>query len=63
MVQNRCVACGRIIPEGRQICLQCEYGNDFQKMNIPTLEELGDVTLALQCSEEDDKEIGGRDVL
>lgn len=23
---NRCVACGRIIPEGRQICPLCEAG-------------------------------------
>lgn len=22
---NRCVACGEIIPEGRQICLNCEH--------------------------------------
>ena len=22
---NRCVACGAIIPEGRQICLNCEH--------------------------------------
>lgn len=21
---NRCVACGEIIPEGRQVCLKCE---------------------------------------
>lgn len=24
---NRCVACGRIIPEGRQICPLCEAGD------------------------------------
>ena len=23
-MENRCVCCGEIIPEGRQICLQCE---------------------------------------
>lgn len=22
---NRCVCCGAIIPEGRMVCLQCEY--------------------------------------
>lgn len=24
MNNNRCVCCGKIIPEGRQICLDCE---------------------------------------
>lgn len=25
-MENRCVACGRIIPEGRQVCINCEKG-------------------------------------
>ena len=25
-MENRCVICGEIIPEGRQICLNCEKG-------------------------------------
>lgn len=23
-LENRCVCCGEIIPEGRQVCLHCE---------------------------------------
>ena len=25
---DRCVVCGEIVPEGRQICLNCEYRVD-----------------------------------
>lgn len=25
MNEDRCICCGEIIPEGRQICLNCEY--------------------------------------
>ena len=25
MNNNRCVCCGKIIPEGRQVCLDCEH--------------------------------------
>lgn len=24
-MENRCVCCGDIIPEGRQVCVNCEY--------------------------------------
>lgn len=27
-VQNRCVCCGEIIPEGRQVCWRCSNGSD-----------------------------------
>ena len=27
---NTCVCCGRIIPEGTMICLQCGYSDDMQ---------------------------------
>lgn len=30
MNENTCVCCGRIIPEGRHICLLCEGQNDMQ---------------------------------
>ena len=30
MTDNRCISCGRIIPEGRIICLHCEGSNDMQ---------------------------------
>lgn len=23
---NRCVSCGMVIPEGRQVCVKCEWG-------------------------------------
>lgn len=25
MNEERCVCCGEVIPEGRQVCLSCEY--------------------------------------
>lgn len=25
MNEDRCICCGEIIPEGRQVCLNCEY--------------------------------------
>lgn len=25
MNEDRCICCGKIIPEGRQVCLNCEY--------------------------------------
>ena len=27
---NRCVCCGEIIPEGRQVCPFCEFDAEFQ---------------------------------
>jgi predicted nucleic acid-binding Zn ribbon protein len=29
MINNRCVCCGEIIPEGRMVCPQCEYDNTY----------------------------------
>ena len=26
-MENRCVCCGEIIPEGRQVCPECEKGH------------------------------------
>lgn len=26
VMENRCIVCGKIIPEGRQVCPQCENG-------------------------------------
>lgn len=23
---NRCICCGLVIPEGRQVCVKCEWG-------------------------------------
>ena len=28
LMENRCVICGEIIPEGRQVCPACEAGED-----------------------------------
>lgn len=28
---DRCVCCGEIIPEGRQVCASCEYGHDVEE--------------------------------
>lgn len=30
MADNTCMLCGRIIPEGRHICLSCEGQNEMQ---------------------------------
>lgn len=30
-MDNTCICCGRIIPEGRFICLHCEGQNEMQK--------------------------------
>ena len=27
MTEDRCVCCGKIIPEGRMVCRDCENGN------------------------------------
>lgn len=31
MPDNTCVCCGKIIPEGRHICLSCEGQNEMQR--------------------------------
>jgi hypothetical protein len=31
MNSNRCVVCGEIIPEGRQVCKGCESANSYEK--------------------------------
>ena len=28
--ENRCIACGKVIPEGRHVCLLCASENDVQ---------------------------------
>lgn len=37
---NECVCCGKIIPEGRQVCLACEAKVDLQKITPNTKEAL-----------------------
>ena len=32
MVDNRCVSCGDIIPEGIEICWACEHGHTPDKI-------------------------------
>lgn len=32
---NTCVCCGRVIPEGKQICLQCSNYDDMQTFKRP----------------------------
>ena len=31
-MDNRCVCCGAIIPEGRQVCPKCEKGNQMKQI-------------------------------
>lgn len=30
MDDNRCVICGAVVPEGRQVCPECEEKNDTE---------------------------------
>jgi hypothetical protein len=41
MAENRCVVCGQIIPEGRQVCQTCEdISNNSEVMSNKEIEEL-----------------------
>ena len=44
-MENRCVCCGAIIPEGRQVCPKCEAGNvpeqDEEQEKIAQKERIG----------------------
>lgn len=44
MTENTCIRCGRIIPEGRHICLLCEGENEVQhfQTQIPPVRTNGD---------------------
>jgi len=35
MADNTCISCGRIIPEGRHICLHCGDYDDQQRFTTP----------------------------
>lgn len=37
MNDNRCLFCGTIIPEGRQLCPLCEQREKFQKVEVKTI--------------------------
>lgn len=41
MPDNTCITCGRIIPEGRHICLACERENEVNSFS-PKLRTNGD---------------------
>lgn len=38
MNANKCVCCGAIIPEGRQICPNCELAGDYVFLEAARLE-------------------------
>ena len=40
-MDNTCVCCGAVIPEGRQVCKACEEG--FIAQNQETLSKIGDI--------------------
>lgn len=50
MPDNTCVCCGRIIPEGRQICLACGDYDDMQTFK-PRIRTLGDQIRAMSNRE------------
>lgn len=50
MTDNRCISCGRIIPEGRIICLHCEGSDDMQTFT-PRIRTNGDRIRAMTNAE------------
>ena len=44
-MDNTCVCCGAVIPEGRQVCKACEEG--FIAQNQETLSKIGDIAAQL----------------
>ena len=44
-MENRCVVCGAIIPEGRQICPNCENGYHPKQERNEELDEQKNNTL------------------
>lgn len=38
-MENRCVICGEIIPEGRQACPNCEKGKEPKKQDDESKEK------------------------
>ena len=46
-MDDKCIICGRIIPEGRQVCMACEkLANEGRTIRVPDLEK---VTKGLKC--------------
>lgn len=37
MADNTCIRCGKIIPEGRHVCLNCGNYDDMQTFKLDTL--------------------------
>ena len=50
MQDNTCVCCGKIIPEGRQICLHCGDYDDMQTFK-PRIRTHGDQIRAMSNSD------------
>ncbi len=46
-MNNECVCCGEIIPEGRQVCLDCESSN-IRPRQIKTPCSIGDTVWAIK---------------
>lgn len=54
MPDNTCIRCGRIIPEGRQICLACGGYDDQQRFKpdvLPIVRTNGDRTRSMNNNE------------
>ena len=49
MVEDRCVVCGNIVPEGRMVCPQCENAQI----------KIGMILQSVQATEEHVKEVYG----
>jgi predicted amidophosphoribosyltransferase len=57
MTENTCVCCGEIIPEGRQVCWNCEHrttrvGQILQSQNA-TLDEINNAYTSLNTYKEE----------
>ena len=61
MKENRCIKCGAVIPEGRQVCPNCEniYERLTERLDIETnkIAYTGDIYICTDGSEIDDEQI------
>lgn len=57
MEQERCFACGEIIPEGRHLCRGCAKEHNIKSVGGEAAEELRDIAQVLNITASTDKNI------
>lgn len=50
-MEDRCVCCGEIIPEGRMICIKCENDTDNKYWSVFPARQFGKVNLMRMMEE------------